>query len=94
MPVQDLDEVLPDYDAMLSNSSYSKMWQEMSAGDRKLCVTIAELLTLRKEEESCSLCLDLPCLCRIWCVYMEYNLNQGSRPAALIEVLTVIILRC
>lgn len=42
MPVQDLDEILPDYDAMLSNSSYSKMWQEMSSGDRQLCVAIAE----------------------------------------------------
>lgn len=41
MPVTNVQEILPDYDAMLSNSSYSKMWQELSAGDRKLCVAIA-----------------------------------------------------
>lgn len=42
MPVQNLEDILPDYDAMLSNSSYSKMWQEMSAGDHELCEAIAE----------------------------------------------------
>lgn len=42
MPVQDPGEILPDYDAMLSNASYSKMWQEMSDGDHRLCVAIAQ----------------------------------------------------
>lgn len=42
MPVEDIQSILPDYDAMLSNSAYSKMWQEMSAGDHALCLAIAD----------------------------------------------------
>lgn len=41
MPVANLDDIMPAYDAMLSNSAYSKMWQELSAGDRLLCVAMA-----------------------------------------------------
>lgn len=41
-PVEELRTILPDYDAMLSNSSYSKMWQEMSSGDHNLCIAIAK----------------------------------------------------
>ncbi len=40
-PVNNIEDILPDYDAMLSNASYSKMWQEMSAGDHALCRAIA-----------------------------------------------------
>lgn len=41
-PVDKIDGILPDYDAMLSNSAYTKMWQELSRGDRKLCVAMAK----------------------------------------------------
>lgn len=41
MPVATVDDILPDYDAMLASSSYSKMWQELSGGDRELCSAIA-----------------------------------------------------
>lgn len=40
-PVDNINDILPDYDAMLSSSSYSKMWQEMSPGDHVLCKAIA-----------------------------------------------------
>lgn len=42
MPVENLDSILPDYDAMLANGAYSKMWQEMSEGDHRLCKAIAD----------------------------------------------------
>jgi hypothetical protein len=41
-PVDDIERILPDYDVMLSNAAYSKMWQEMSPGDHALCVAISE----------------------------------------------------
>jgi hypothetical protein len=41
-PVDNINDILPDYDAMLSNSSYSKMWQEMSPGDHALCNAITK----------------------------------------------------
>lgn len=42
MPVDKIEDILPDYDAMLSNAAYSKMWQEMSEGDHRLCAAIAD----------------------------------------------------
>lgn len=41
MPVSQIEDILPDYDSMLSSSSYSKIWQELSPGDRELCGAIA-----------------------------------------------------
>lgn len=45
MPVLDIEDILPDYDSMLSSSSYSKIWQELSPGDRELCDAIARCET-------------------------------------------------
>lgn len=47
MPVADVSEILPDYDAMLSNAAYAKMWQEFSEGDRELCSAIANTKSSR-----------------------------------------------
>lgn len=40
-PVDDVASLMPAYDAMLSSSAYSKMWEELSPGDRELCAAIA-----------------------------------------------------
>lgn len=42
MPVSDLTELMPDYDRLLSQASYTKLWKEMSGNDRKVCTAIAE----------------------------------------------------
>lgn len=42
MPVHSVNDILPDYDAKLSDAAYSKMWMEMSDMDRKVCHAIAE----------------------------------------------------
>lgn len=41
MPVKDIATVLPQYDNLLSRASYSKLWKEMSEGDRRVCRAIA-----------------------------------------------------
>ena len=41
MPVSSVSDILPEYDAKLSDSAYSKMWMEMSDMDRKVCRAIA-----------------------------------------------------
>ncbi len=41
-PVTDMDAVLQEYDDMLDESSYSKMWSELSDVDRQICRAIAE----------------------------------------------------
>ena len=41
-PVKDMEPVLHEYDDMLDESAYSKMWSELSAVDRKICHAIAE----------------------------------------------------
>lgn len=50
MPVDNLDTILPDYDAMLSNAAYLKMWQEMSEGDRELCAAVAHCQSSRVQD--------------------------------------------
>lgn len=40
-PVGELNDILPQYDALLSDASYSKLWSELSEGDRKVCRAIA-----------------------------------------------------
>lgn len=41
-PVDDMDVVLQQYDDMLDEASYSKMWSELSDMDRKICHAIAD----------------------------------------------------
>lgn len=50
MPVADVCDILPDYDAMLSNAAYAKMWQELSEGDRELCKAIANTESSRVQD--------------------------------------------
>lgn len=41
MPVNHLDDILPDYDALLADAAYSKMWSGLSKGDQNVCQAIA-----------------------------------------------------
>jgi hypothetical protein len=41
MPVSSVSDILPEYDAKLAGSAYSRMWMEMSDMDRKVCRAIA-----------------------------------------------------
>lgn len=41
MPVNNLNDILSEYDNLLSRASYSKLWKEMSDLDRKVCRAIA-----------------------------------------------------
>jgi hypothetical protein len=40
-PVEDLDELMPEYDRLLTSASYSKMWTELSNLDKNVCRAIA-----------------------------------------------------
>lgn len=41
-PVKDMEAVIQQYDDMLDEASYSKMWSELSDMDRKVCRAIAD----------------------------------------------------
>lgn len=41
-PVKDMETVIHQYDDMLDEASYSKMWSELSDMDRKVCRAIAD----------------------------------------------------
>lgn len=41
MPVETLEDIIPDYDQLLGQASYTKLWKEMSDVDRKVCMAIA-----------------------------------------------------
>lgn len=55
MPVGSVEEVLPDFDAMLASAAYSKMWEEMSSGDRELCVALANSASDKVQDVRASL---------------------------------------
>lgn len=59
-PVEDVEAILPEYDAMLANASYSKMWQELSQADRHLCVAIARSKTSNVKDIRAELGEDSP----------------------------------
>lgn len=40
-PVQSIDDLMPDYDRLLTSASYSKMWSELSDLDKTVCRAIA-----------------------------------------------------
>ncbi len=40
--VSDLSDLMPDYDAMLAESVYLKVWIELSGVDRQICHQIAD----------------------------------------------------
>lgn len=41
-PVASIEKLLPDFDALLADSAYSAIWQELPLEDRILCQAIAE----------------------------------------------------
>lgn len=54
MPVTHVENVLPDYDQLLAQASYSKIWKELSETDRLVCKAIAahegsKVQVIRKE---------------------------------------------
>lgn len=40
-PVKDIQDLMPEFDRILTSASYSKMWTELSALDRDVCRAIA-----------------------------------------------------
>jgi ABC-type enterochelin transport system ATPase subunit len=41
-PVKNIDDLLPEYDRMLTENSYSKIWSELSLKQREVCRAIAK----------------------------------------------------
>lgn len=49
-PVKDLESLMPEFDRLLTSTSYSKMWTEMSDNDKRVCRAIAVAETGRVKD--------------------------------------------